>query len=118
MDITLDEEIKRTESQLEKLWKKDPNAVFHCPKCGEYFLNLANYDQLKMCGKCYTREKTKELQNLTKKLLGATILKVHVEKADPMYPDAENPLIKSLTVRTKSGEIVKLSEKERIAMIL
>jgi len=118
VDTPLDEEIKQTEARLEQLWKKDPNAVFHCPKCGGYFANLGNYRQLKMCGKCFTREKTKALQKLAKKLVGATILKVEVEKADPMYPDVEKPRIKNMTVKTKSGEIVKLSEEEKVAMIL
>jgi hypothetical protein len=89
VDISLDEEIKRTEAKLEQLWKKDQNAVFHCPKFGGYFVNLGNYKQLKMCGKCFTREKTKvpldleqgEIATLPKQIVQLLVDKATISQA-------------------------------------
>jgi uncharacterized C2H2 Zn-finger protein len=60
-DISLDEEIKATEDHLEKLRNKNIDAVFHCPRCKKDFRFVVNYNQLKMCGRCYVKAETTQL---------------------------------------------------------
>jgi uncharacterized C2H2 Zn-finger protein len=116
MDIPLDVELKRAEDELAKLRKKDPDAVFHCPICGKYYRNLANYRELKMCGACYVKNKTAEMQRLADSLVGGTVIEVEVEPVDPMMPEADKPTIKKIIV-LKDGKKIKLDKPEQMRFI-
>lgn len=113
-DISLDEEIKATEDHLEKLRNKNIDAVFHCPRCKKDFRFVVNYNQLKMCGRCYVKAETEKLQEQTKDLVGATILIVNVAKPSPYNSFHEKVGITQLTVRLPNGEVRKLLQEQPV----
>lgn len=116
MDTPLEKAIKWTEERLEKLKKKDIEAVFHCPECGQYLENIGNYRTLGMCGKCYTKVKTKEMEDHVRHIIGGTITNIQVAKADPLNI-VDEPQIVQITVKTKDGKSVKLKKPEETIFI-
>jgi len=118
MDIPLEKAIKRTKMLLEQLMRKDPKVAFHCPVCGGYFENLMNYRELGMCGGCYVKTKTAELKRHVEQVIGATIVDVKVEPADPMYPTADKPAIIEITIKTKDGKTITLKKPPEVHYIL
>jgi len=119
MDTPLDTAIKATERQLALMKQKNPEAVFKCPECGRYFSQLGNYRDLGMCGSCFEKVKTKEMDAHVQHLLGGTIVDIKVEKADPISFCRELvTVITQISVKTKDGQIVKLNKEKEVHYLL
>ena len=113
MDTSLTEAIKRTEEHLKRLKNKDPEAVYHCPKCGNDYSNLMNYRELGMCGACYRKTKTEEMQKLADALVGGTIVEVKVAPVEPLLMDTDKPMISKIIV-LKNGKKIELKQPPQI----
>ena len=120
MDTTVKEEIKNTEKYLAQLKAGDTEAVFHCPRCNQDYRFLGNYRELKLCFKCWSETETEKMQELTNGLIGATIVKVEVDKPSPygVNYDRCHAGIKQLTVKKADGKTVKLLRENHPIMIL
>jgi hypothetical protein len=117
MDTPLNDAIKMAEEKLRKLKAKKSDTVFHCPICGNYYENLGNYDELKMCGACYAKNKTAEMQRLADTIVGGTIVDVEVDPVDPTFPKPDKPSIKKITV-LKNGKKIELTSPPEMHYIL
>ena len=113
-DVTLEEEIERTKKQLERLQSHDKDAVFQCPNCKQQYRYVMNYNQLKMCGRCYVKAETEKLKGQTDFLIGAIIEKVEVAKPSPYNSFHEKVGITCLTVKLKDGKTVKLLQEQPV----
>lgn len=117
-DTPLDKAIEGAEKRLKQLQIKDPEAVFHCPACGKNFELLGNYDELKMCGKCFSKKSTEEMQEHTLDLINGTITNVKVGQGDPFHPSKGTIGITEITVKTTKGKIMKVKKPKEAIFIL
>ena len=113
MDTPLKEAIERAERRLKLLREKDPQAVFHCPGCGQYFENLANYNELKRCGKCFSKRKQEIMETHVAEVIGGTIKDIKVSEVNPLRIPKE-PEITEVIIKTIGGKTVKLKQPEKL----
>ena len=113
LDTPLEQEIKRTKERLKQLLDKNPEAVFHCPRCGNDYSNLLNYRELGMCGKCFSKIHRKKLQKLTLDIIGGTIENIEIGQVDPLQI-VDKPEIIKMWIKTTKGKTIVLKTPERL----
>lgn len=92
---------------------KNPEVVFHCPKCNKDFSQLMNYRELEMCGKCFSKIHREKLQNLTSEIIGGTIENIEIGKVDPLQI-VDKPEITKMRIKTTKGKTIVLKPPERL----
>jgi hypothetical protein len=112
---TVEGQIKYYEEGLKRLREKDPETVYHCPKCNrdvlKYQYKLAEQG---MCNDCYQDKIDEDMQKTAEVIIGAKIVDVEIELSDCMWMhnSYHKPHIKKMAVKLPNGKIVILNEEE------